>query len=116
MRKILGLDAFELMVQAVITAGVAGVAGELLFGAVGDASVTGILTASVLILAWRRRRALKGQLPDPHASERVDDLEDRVLELESSQQRVLELEERLDFAERMLARQREPERIPEVPR
>ena len=31
-------------------------------------------------------------------------------------QRVVELEERLDFAERMLARQGEPARLPEAPR
>jgi hypothetical protein len=36
-----------------------------------------------------------------------------VAELEAEQARVLELEERLDFAERLLARGAEPERIPD---
>lgn len=115
-RKILGLDAFNVVVQAVVTAAVAGIAGELLFGATADAMVTGIITASVLLLAWRRNRALKQEDRAPEGSERMEELEDRVAELETAQQRVLDLEERLDFAERLLARQREPERIPEVPR
>ena len=100
-RKILGLDAFNVVVQAVVTAAVAGIAGELLFGATADAMVTGIITASVLLLAWRRNRALKQEDRAPEGSERMEELD---------------LEERLDFAERLLARQREPERIPEVPR
>jgi hypothetical protein len=40
-------------------------------------------------------------------AERIFALEDRVAELEGQQGRMLELEERLDFAERMLTRQRE---------
>ena len=45
-------------------------------------------------------------------AERVAELESRVAELESQQGRVLELEERLDFAERLLAQERGPARIP----
>jgi hypothetical protein len=44
--------------------------------------------------------------------ERVEELESRVGELEQMQFRVAELEERLDFAERLLGQQREPERLP----
>jgi hypothetical protein len=40
-------------------------------------------------------------------------LRSRVHELESHQGRFAELEERLDFAERLLARHREPIRLPE---
>ena len=40
--------------------------------------------------------------------ERVQDLEARVADLEAGQSRMLELEERVDFAERMLSQQREP--------
>jgi hypothetical protein len=49
--------------------------------------------------------ALPGAVPE----RRVADLEDRLLGLESQ---VGELAERLDFAERMLARRREQERLP----
>ncbi len=43
--------------------------------------------------------------------ERVEELERRVGELEAGQQRVAELEERLDFAERLLARERGAQRV-----
>lgn len=45
------------------------------------------------------------------AAERLEQLEAKVAELEQGQQRVVELEERLDFAERLLARQNEAERL-----
>lgn len=44
---------------------------------------------------------------DDQAVQRIEQLEDRVNDLLIDQQRVVELEERLDFAERLLA-QREP--------
>jgi tetrahydromethanopterin S-methyltransferase subunit G len=38
-------------------------------------------------------------------------LQARVTELEAEHERLAEIEERLDFAERLLARQRDPERL-----
>lgn len=50
----------------------------------------------------------RGSGPAPGAlQEHVDALEARVAQLEAEHDRVLELEERVDFAERMLARGRE---------
>ena len=46
-----------------------------------------------------------------HDAERVEELERRVGELEAGQRRVAELEERLDFAERLLAQQRDAPRV-----
>lgn len=43
--------------------------------------------------------------------DRIEDLEMRVGDFGSEQQRILELEERLDFAERLLA-QRDPQALP----
>ena len=40
---------------------------------------------------------------DEHLTMRVEDIEARILELSMEQSRVAELEERLDFAERLLA-------------
>ena len=51
-----------------------------------------------------------GRSPDDEA--RVVQLEQRVAELEAGQTRVAELEERLDFAERMLARSESMARLP----
>ncbi|HEY7029421.1 MAG TPA: hypothetical protein VH438_17535 [Gemmatimonadales bacterium] len=42
----------------------------------------------------------------------VDALRSRLNEVEGQQNRIAELEERLDFAERLLAQSREPERFP----
>lgn len=50
------------------------------------------------------------RLPD-EAAERLEQLEGKVADLEQTQHRVAELEERLDFAERLLARQNESERL-----
>jgi hypothetical protein len=50
------------------------------------------------------------RLPD-EAAERLELLEGKVAELEQSQRRVAELEERLDFAERLLAQQKEADRL-----
>jgi hypothetical protein len=42
-------------------------------------------------------------VPDEQLTERIDQLEDRLAELSNDQRGVAELEERLDFAERLLA-------------
>ena len=52
-----------------------------------------------------RRRRLKGE---PLAS---DDVQSRLAELDEVKQRLGELEERVDFAERLLAKQRDAERL-----
>ena len=44
-------------------------------------------------------------------SEDIEALKERLHTLESAEARVLELEERLDFAERLLAQQRDPPRL-----
>lgn len=55
---------------------------------------------------------------DPHTragpaiNGELTELKSRVQELEAQQGRILELEDRLDFAERLLAQQRDPARLP----
>ncbi|HEV8123390.1 MAG TPA: hypothetical protein VGP80_04055 [Gemmatimonadales bacterium] len=111
-RKLFGIDLFEVVIQAVVTIGLMVTASDMP-GRTGEVITTGIGLASLLFLAWRRKRALAAE-PDAEApAERMEDLEYRVAELENAQQRVLELEERLDFAERLLARQRAQESLPE---
>lgn len=85
------LDVFMILCGVAAASGV----GYLLFGAVR--------------IAVRRmeRRAGLPQTADAHAAE----LEARVATLEEATGRLAELEERVDFAERMLARQRESERL-----
>src|SRR5579859_149522 len=54
----------------------------------------------------QRGRKLRVMLPGDN-SQALEDVQTRLLELDQLKQRVNELEERLDFAERMLASQRD---------
>ena len=56
-------------------------------------------------------RRIEGRGVDPALQQEVDELRARVHELEAGQARFSELEERLDFAERLLA-QRQSEQLP----
>jgi Tfp pilus assembly protein PilO len=74
------------------------------------------LTAAVVILwpimrAFGRRMEQKGGA-DPSLKAEVEHLHQRLAELEPMQGRVAELEERLDFAERLLAQGKDAERLP----
>ena len=105
-RRVFGIDAFDIAIQAVIT-------GVLLFWVTEvnrrqDAIVFNSIIAvtSLVVLAVRRRLALnktERQLGGQLDAERMFELEQRVAELELDRARVAELEERLDFAERLLA-------------
>jgi hypothetical protein len=57
-------------------------------------------------------RRIEGRVGDPALLQEVEDLRERVRDLEAGQGRYAELEERLDFAERMLAARRENEQLP----
>lgn len=54
-------------------------------------------------------RRLEGRNASPELLQQVEELRDRVQDLEASQHRVAELEERLDFTERLLAQRRDIE-------
>jgi len=105
----LGLDGFDLGLQAAITV-------VLLFwiGATNSEHDTQIgigfvTTASLVVLGIRRHFALRrmpgapGLTTGEVTADRLADLEQRMAELEVAQERIIELEERLDFAERLLA-------------
>jgi hypothetical protein len=115
LKSSLGLDGFDLAIQGTITAVLMG----LFIGLGGDeeglAAAAMVLSGSLVLLAIRRslamrkRRRLEG---DGVADQRVVELEQRVADLEAAQARIYELEERLDFAERLLAREPEVRRLP----
>jgi hypothetical protein len=73
--------------------------------------------AAVALITWPLVRAIarriegKAGRPDPALVAELDELRSRVTELEQQQVRFHEIEERLDFAERLLARQREQPRL-----
>ena len=70
--------------------------------------------ASLLVLGVRRhfaRRRNSLTMSEDVAAARIEELEARLADMEQGESRVYELEERLDFAERLLAQAREPERL-----
>jgi hypothetical protein len=77
--------------------------------------VIAALTATVIIL-WPIMRAFARRLEgkaggDPALRSDVDHLHGRLGEIDALQTRVAELEERVDFTERLLAQSREPDRL-----
>jgi hypothetical protein len=91
-------------------------------GDVAPVLITMLLTvtagiAAVLIFRGPVGRAIARRIegtpaPDPALSAQLAELEHRLAEMEQERSRVAELEERVDFAERLLARGRpEPARL-----
>jgi len=107
-KSVFGLDGFDLSVHVAVT-------GILLFWVIVtnnrmDAMIGSSMvgTGSLVLLAVRRRLALRrrgvaGLTTGEMVGERLVELEGRLADLEAAQARVVELEERLDFAERLLA-------------
>lgn len=114
-RRNLGLDGFDLVIHVALTC----MLMAFIAMSNGPEELFPVITgASLLVLAVRRRIALKGGgaaaglTTGEMAAERIAELEERVAELESAQQEVAELAERLDFAERLLAQKsRDPAQI-----
>jgi hypothetical protein len=102
--RILGLDWFDLVVQLAVTV-LLGVAVDTYFvGPQKDIGIGMVITGSLAVLGWRRRRVMSQDVPSP---DRLAEIESRLADLEMQQARLLELEERVDFAERLLTRHSE---------
>lgn len=67
--------------------------------------------AARLMPHGHRRRSMKEMIRGDTAAE-LEELQARLGEMDELKRRMGELEERVDFAERLLARQRESERLP----
>jgi hypothetical protein len=79
--------------------------------------IVAVSAAAVLILRGPLGRAMARRLEGAAGREGptgadMAGIAERVAELEQRDTRIAELEERLDFAERMLTQQREAERLP----
>jgi hypothetical protein len=81
----------------------------VVFGILGLGSIAAWLVRP-LFLSFGRR--LEGRGSDPAVLAEVEELRRQVQELQAGQQRLLEIEDRLDFAERMLAQGREAPALP----
>jgi Tfp pilus assembly protein PilN len=77
--------------------------------------VLALFTAATLVL-WPLARALARRLEGRGSADtalrgEVEQLHQRLGEVDAMQARIAELEDRLDFAERLLAQSREPDRL-----
>jgi hypothetical protein len=72
--------------------------------------VVGAWLLMPLIRAWAKR--IEGRAVDPDLAEEIARMRDRIAELELSVMRTQELEERLDFAERLLAQRSDQAQLP----
>lgn len=110
-RKHFGMDFVDVGIHAVMTGLMAAGVAETFRGPGQDPVIIMVFAGSLLAFAWRRQRGLaklartpEGLTTGQMAAARLEELEQRVADLEVAEARVLELEERLDFTERLLAR------------
>ncbi|HEU4827662.1 MAG TPA: hypothetical protein VFT04_00570 [Gemmatimonadales bacterium] len=104
----IGLDGFDLFIHLAITACI--FATMAITGAEEELFL--LLAASLAVLTVRRRLALRrAPAEQAEGDSRVEELEHRVAELEAGQYRMMEIEERLDFAERLLTRDAEARKL-----
>jgi hypothetical protein len=75
-------------------------------------SLTGIaaIVARAVVRYQDRRLRGRGEAPDPAVQAELEDMRAQLADHQDVRQRLVELEERMDFAERMLARAK-PERL-----
>lgn len=121
-RRHVGLDGVDLVIHAGVTMFVMIVAGSQP-GPDAEAMVAGVGAISMVVLGVRRHLALKrgdpgamGEITGEVMRDRLADLDARITEVDALTYRVHELEERLDFAERLLAQSREEPGRLEAPR
>lgn len=113
-RRIFGLDGVDLLIHFGVTFAILLVGSSIWQGPENEIMLATVSGLSLVALGIRRKLALRHAPPlssGEYTSERIAELEARMMELEQAQGRILELEERLDFAERLLARPRETERL-----
>ena len=70
-----------------------------------------ILTALIWPLIRALARRIEGGAPGADVQVELEGLRERVRQLEEMQPRMAELEERVDFTERIVAKGREPDRL-----
>ena len=109
-RELFGLDLVDVAIQATLTGLAMGFIDSTVRGPDGEGLMMAAAAASVVIFGIRRQFALRKAAREPAglttgqmAAARLEELERRAAQMEAVEARVLELEERLDFTERMLA-------------
>ena len=110
-KRIFGMDAVDILIHVGVTFFLMVLLDEKSPNGEGIAIIGAL---STVVFGVRRHFGLKHLPPATTgelAAERMAELETRLNEMDQLHDRVQELEERLDFAERLLAQAREPERL-----
>ena len=105
----------DLLIHAGVTFAVMAVGASLWSHADAEVMLATVSGVSLVVLGIRRRLALKHRVSDTTgemAAERMAEVEVRLADVEQMHNRILELEERVDFTERLLANQREQSHLP----
>lgn len=116
MKTRLGLDWIDLLIHVAATIFIMIMVGNLPIWDEGSSNAVGAAVAAVaaislVVLGLRRKQALAKQPVGDVSEGRLAEVEDRLGQLEHVHDRLLELEERLEFAERLLTRQSESPRL-----
>ena len=86
-----------------------GIPGEVFWPTVAFGAIILLVFGAVVLLRFLPQP--KSRIVDQPEREALGDLQVRLGQLDQLQERISELEERVDFAERLLAKQREGQRL-----
>ena len=86
-----------------------GIPGEVFWPTVAFGAIILLVLGGVVLLRFLPHP--KSRVVGQPEREALEDLQLRLGQLDQLQERIGDLEERVDFAERILAKQREPERL-----
>ena len=113
-RRTFGLDGVDLAIHFGVTVAVIVFGAAFFSHGAAETMMAAVWGGSLTVLGVRRHWALKRMPTAPVGEitgERMAELESRLSEMDGMYLRLQELEERVDFAERLLAQAREPERL-----
>lgn len=111
MNRKLGMDWWDIGTHAFVTICLAAAIGES-SGAQDDVAIPLVFAASAVVFTIRRKLALRrlpsaGMTTGEVEAARLDELEQRMVDVDLLEARVAELENRVEFSERLLAQQRD---------
>lgn len=110
MKRWLGIDVVDLAIHVFVTICLGVVMVEASPGPDEEVALAMLFAGSAVLFAIRRHFGLKKLRDEPQpgdlTAERLTELELRVAELELGQDRMAQLEERMDFSERLLVQDR----------
>jgi hypothetical protein len=110
----IGLDWFDVGIHAFVTLCLAIGLGEA-SGSRDDVVIPFVFGSSAVVFAIRRRLALRRLPPAISTGEveaaRLDEVEQRMAEVDLLEARLAELENRVEFSERLLTQQREAQLV-----